>query len=233
MSDDELTMEQLLGGKDARVALEAYATGKTVEQVERELRRKAFEADLAARMPELLAWTRSQSAEMVKFKDANGYWSVRPAAKSEECPVCKEARLTLGELKGLEAEVKPVKPYEHTGLVVFSEDLKVAANTVGVCMGNKADFPRHDRYHVEVAYTAIKKAEYGARVARRAGAAAAKERAVIERIEKGIIDEPRRGTPRNERRKGGRFLNPYGSGHWTKTASVPVKQKKQKKQKKA
>lgn len=228
MNEDTMTMAQLLG-EEAVTEMVAYTEHKSSAQVEKERRRAAFQKDLVARMDSLLAWTRGQTQEMVKVRGGNGYWTVRPATEAEACPACKAGRAFIAELAKEATEAFPPKvPHEHKGLVVFSQDIKLAADAAGVMLGGREQFPRHDQYHLEVAYTAVRKAEYEARVGRRQAAEAAREKAILDKLAKGIDDRPK-GGPRNERRKGGRFLNPYGSGHWVKAPKAKPEGKKKKK----
>lgn len=230
MDNDEgtLTMAQLLG-EEARDEMVAYTEHKSTAQVEKERRRAAFQKDLLDRMDSLLAWTRGQVLETVKVRGANGYWTVRAATEAEACPACKAGRAFIEELgKEALASFPPKSPHILKGLVVFSEDIKLAADKAGVLLGGKEKFPRHDQYHLEVAYTAVRKAEYEARVGRRQAAEAAREKAVLDKMAKGLEEKPR-SNPRNERRKGGRFSNPYGSGHWVKAPKAKPEGKKKNK----
>lgn len=146
MNHETMTMGELLG-EEARDTMVAYAESKTTAQVEKERRRAQFEADLVKRMDQLVAWNRSLTQEMVKVRGANGYWTVQPAANP--CVACARLRAHL--------ETVGVAP---KGLVVFTADLPLIDRAgLGV--------ERHDRYHLEVAYTAVRKEEYEARVARR------------------------------------------------------------------
>jgi hypothetical protein len=159
----EMTMGELLG-TEARDQMVAYSESKTVAQVEKERRKAAFEADLVKRMDQLLAWNRALTVEMVKVRGANVYWEVRPAAAP--CPTCAK----------LAAHLKSVG-LTPKGLVVFTADLpSIDQPGMGV--------PRHDRYHLEVAYTAIRKAEYEARVARRKQAGGSNHKAFATKTER-------------------------------------------------
>lgn len=146
--DPSFKLGQVIGGNQAADELVAYAESKTTAQAAKERRKREFEAELIRRMPLLLSWLRGNEVQMTKVRGADGYWDVVPL--EGPCPKCAQLTAHL-ESVGLKAG----------GLVILTADLPLI-DRVG--LGSE----RHDRFHLEVAFTAIRKAEFEARQARRA-----------------------------------------------------------------
>jgi hypothetical protein len=177
-------------GPVARDEMVAHSEGISIAEATKErlaaekaARRAAFEKDLLKRLPELIAWARTQTVELVRVRGADGYWTTRPT--SEPCSVCAKGRAYWAD----RAEDGP------QGLVVFSQDIPI-----DVRKETQAS-ERHDRYHIEVAYTAIRKAEYESRAAKRGQRNGSNHKAFASKAVRQTLGDAETRRKRQERRE--------------------------------